>query len=181
MTDFMKALKNLPSAFVPSVFHGKWVKESKNRPSDVLKAQLDPFTMTWKDMLPVIADQLTPDMHAPANRPKIRPIPNQYGCEIALEWAAGIPLPPNSADFDRSMIKMRAVRIGIFDSVKKEYYANAVQVEAKLQPNTEDKWVFTKSTTSLNPVLFRSTRKDDLDLSTSKIIFEFVIYYSKGL
>ena len=38
VTDFMKALKNLPSAFVPSVFHGKWVKESKNRPSDVLKA-----------------------------------------------------------------------------------------------------------------------------------------------
>jgi len=38
VTDFMKALKSLPSAFVPSVFHNKWVKESRNRPSDVLKA-----------------------------------------------------------------------------------------------------------------------------------------------
>ena len=38
VTDFLKALKNMPSAFVPSVFYNKWVKESKNRPSDVLKA-----------------------------------------------------------------------------------------------------------------------------------------------
>ena len=62
VTDFMKALKNLPSAFVPSVFHQKWSKENKNRPSDVLKAQLDPRTMTWRDMLPVTNDQLTQEM-----------------------------------------------------------------------------------------------------------------------
>ena len=78
------------------------------------------------------------------------------------------------------MVKMRAVRIGIFDAIKKEYFANAVQVEAKLQANTEDKWVFTKSNISLNPVLFRSTRKDDLDLTNTRFVFEFVIYYAKG-
>jgi len=61
VTDFMKALKDLPSAFVPSVFHKKWVKESKHRPSDVLKAQLDPRTMTWKDLLPIHNDQFTPE------------------------------------------------------------------------------------------------------------------------
>ena len=38
VTDFMRALKNLPSAFVPSVFRDKWVKENRCRPSDVLKA-----------------------------------------------------------------------------------------------------------------------------------------------
>ncbi len=38
VTDFMLAIKSVPSAFVPSVFHKKWVKESRNRPSDVLKA-----------------------------------------------------------------------------------------------------------------------------------------------
>ena len=38
VADFMKALKNVPSAFVPSVFHQKWAKEGKYRPSDVLKA-----------------------------------------------------------------------------------------------------------------------------------------------
>jgi hypothetical protein len=69
----MKAFKNLPSAFVPSVFHNKWVKESKVRPSDVLKAQLDPRTMTWKDMLPVLTEDLTPEFSSVANRPKIRP------------------------------------------------------------------------------------------------------------
>ena len=62
VVDFMKALKNVPSAFVPSVFHQKWAREGKVRPSDVLKAQLDPKTMTWKDMLPVLSEQLTPDM-----------------------------------------------------------------------------------------------------------------------
>lgn len=36
--DFMKALKNLPAAFVPSVFHQKWVKDNVLRPSDVFKA-----------------------------------------------------------------------------------------------------------------------------------------------
>lgn len=177
VTDFMKALKNMPSAFVPSVFHAKWVKESKHRPSDVLKAQLDPLTMTWRDMLPVVTEQLSKEMHAPANRPKIRPAATQLGCEIAVEWAAGIPLPQNSADFDRNMIKMRAVRIGIFDSARREYLANAVQIEAKLQANTEDKWVFAKSSSSLNPVLFRSTRKDDLDVGATRFVFEFVIYY----
>ena len=58
VTDFLKALKNMPSAFVPSVFYNKWVKENKNRPSDVLKAQIDLKTMTWKDMLPVNPETL---------------------------------------------------------------------------------------------------------------------------
>ena len=38
VVDFMKALKNVPSAFVPSVFYQKWAREGKFRPSDVLKA-----------------------------------------------------------------------------------------------------------------------------------------------
>ena len=61
------------------------------------------------------------------------------------------------------MIVKRAVRIGVFDLQKKEYLANAVQVEAKLLEKTEDKWVFAKTNISLNPVLFRSNQKDDLD------------------
>ena len=93
MTDFLKALKNMPSAFVPSVFYNKWVKESKNRPSDVLKAQIDLKTMTWKDMLPVNPETLTQELQGAANRPKIRPINTQIGCEIQLESAEGIPLP----------------------------------------------------------------------------------------
>lgn len=78
------------------------------------------------------------------------------------------------------MIVKRAVRIGVFDLQKKEYLANAVQVEAKLLEKTEDKWVFAKTNVSLNPVLFRSNKKDDLDETNTQFIFEFVIYYKKG-
>jgi len=77
------------------------------------------------------------------------------------------------------MIKKRAIRIGIFNATKKDYFANAVQVEARWQPNAEDKWIFNKSATSLNPVLFRSTRHDDLNLEQMRFVFEFVIYYRK--
>lgn len=180
VVDFMKALKNVPSAFVPSVFHQKWAREGKFRPSDVLKAQLDPRTMTWKDMLPVHADKLTTEMQQKANMPKIRPLATLYGCEITIESATGVALPLNSAEFQRENIKKRAVRIGIFDTKRKEYFANAVQVEASWAANAEDKWIFSKTNVSLNPVLFRSTKKDDLDLSSMWFIFEFVIYYKKG-
>ena len=112
--------------------------------------------------------------------PTIRPIESQYGSEITLEGAQGIPLPPTTKEFDRNMVVKRAVRIGIFDSKKKTYISNAVQIEAKWEQKAEDKWNFTKSNTSLNPVLFRSTRKDDLDLQAMQFIFEFVIYYKRG-
>ena len=56
---------------------------------------------------------------------------SQYECEISIESASGIPLPENTADFNRSSIKKRAVRIGIFNANKKEYFANACQVEAR--------------------------------------------------
>ena len=43
--------------------------------------------MTWKDMLPVLSEKLAPEEQQAVNRPKIRPIPNQYGCEITFESA----------------------------------------------------------------------------------------------
>ena len=78
------------------------------------------------------------------------------------------------------MIVKRAVRIGMFDSKKSDFIANAVQVEATWQASAEDKWIFPKTNVSLNPVLFRSTKKDDLALDGISLIFEFVIYYKKG-
>jgi len=89
-------------------------------------------------------------------------------------------VPPNSSEFDRSMIVKRAVRIGIFDSKKKDFIANAIQVEANWQASSEDKWIFSKTPVSLNPVLFRSTKKDDLDLEAISFVFEFVIYHKNG-
>ena len=68
----------------------------------------------------------------------------------------------------------------MFDSKKSDFIANAVQVEATWQASAEDKWIFPKTNVSLNPVLFRSTKKDDLALDGISLIFEFVIYYKKG-
>ena len=56
--DFLKAFSNLPSSFTPSSFSDKW-KLKRNLPSSVLKPQIDPKTMLWKDMYPVHSDQLT--------------------------------------------------------------------------------------------------------------------------
>ena len=56
-----------------------------------------------------------------AMRPLIRPVENQYGCEITIESAQGIPLPPTTKDFDRDMVVKRAVRIGIFNASKKDF------------------------------------------------------------
>ena len=138
--------------------------------------------MTWKDMLPVITENLPRDMQAPTARPKIRPIPTLVGCEITLDSAQGILLPPDSGDFKRANITKRAIRIGIFDTVKKEYIANAIQVEANWQASAADKWQFVKNNTnSLNPALFRTTQKDNLDLSNTKFIFEFIMYYKKDV
>lgn len=78
------------------------------------------------------------------------------------------------------MVVKRALRIGIFNATKKEYIANAVQVEARWESSAEDKWLFNKSNISLNPLLFRSTKKDDLDLANTQFVFEFVIYYKKA-
>ena len=115
-------------------------------------------------------------MQSQNNRPKIRPIENQYGCEITIEGATGIPLPETEAD--RNSIVKRAVRIGIYNKAKHDYIANAVQVEAEWADNARDKWTFKK--TNLNPVLFRSTKRDDLNLESIQFVFEFVIYYKQG-
>lgn len=53
--DFMKAFSALPASFVPSSFTEHWQKK-KNLPSSVLKPQVDPATMMWKDMYPVYSD-----------------------------------------------------------------------------------------------------------------------------
>ena len=116
-------------------------------------------------------------MQQKTNRPMIRPQENQYGCEISIEGATGIAIP--GEDFKNSIAK-RAVRIGIFDKTKREYVANAVQVEADWAENARDKWIFKKTNTSLNPVLFRSTKRDDLNLENMQFVFEFVIYYKQG-
>lgn len=57
--DFAKIFNNLPQSFVPSFYAEKWQGQRKNLPSSGLKAQIDLKTMGWKDMLPLLTEQMT--------------------------------------------------------------------------------------------------------------------------
>jgi len=52
--DFFKNFKNMPGNFVPSFISEKWTKAKKNLPSSVFVPQIDPTTMLYKDLLPVL-------------------------------------------------------------------------------------------------------------------------------
>lgn len=60
--DFFKSFKNLPQSFVPSFFTEKWVKTKKNLPSSVFMPQIDKTTMLYKDLYPVLKENLTENM-----------------------------------------------------------------------------------------------------------------------
>ena len=78
--DFLKAFNKLPASYIPSFYHDRWTKTKKNLPSSVFKVQIDPKTLLWKDMMPVVPEQLTPDQSSrPENRPKMRPLPSSFG------------------------------------------------------------------------------------------------------
>lgn len=51
--DFFKSFKSMPQSFVPSFISERWAKR-KNLPSSVFMPLLDPKTMMYKDMLPVV-------------------------------------------------------------------------------------------------------------------------------
>lgn len=59
--DFFKNFKNLPGNFVPSFFTEKWVKYKKNLPSSSFVPQIDPKTMLYKDLFPVLKENLKPN------------------------------------------------------------------------------------------------------------------------
>jgi hypothetical protein len=59
--DFLKVFNGMPQNFVLSFFADRFNKYHLNLPSSVFKPQIDPRTMTWKDMLPVLTEQLKPE------------------------------------------------------------------------------------------------------------------------
>ena len=81
--DFIRAFGSLPASFMPSSFTERWTAK-KNLPSSVLKPQVDPRTMLWKDMYPVRIEQLTQEQRQPEFKPQYRPIENHIGIEITL-------------------------------------------------------------------------------------------------
>jgi hypothetical protein len=162
--DFLKAFNQMPATFTPSFFAERWTKTKRNLPSAVFKAQLDPQTMLWKDM-------------APVNQPRLRPVATVLGAQITVESAEGVPIPASSSDFDRQNIVKRVVRIGLYDKANHDLIANSCQVLAEWTPANEDVWTFSSTAPgSLNPVLFRTTQKEDLNRQHVVLIFELVVY-----
>jgi hypothetical protein len=60
----------------------------------------------------------------------LQPFESLIGCEITLETAEGVPLPKDAKD-QNSIIVRRAVRVGIFDKVKRKLTFNYAMVKAE--------------------------------------------------
>ena len=69
--DFLKSFKDMPTNFAPSFVHERWCSAKQNLPSSVFKAQVDPHTMLWKDVLPVLSEDIPKEK---GQKPKLRPI-----------------------------------------------------------------------------------------------------------
>jgi hypothetical protein len=73
------------------------------------------------------------------------------------------------------------VRIGLYDTVKKDFIANAVQVNALYNQEDEDIWKFNAwRDNGTNPVLFKTANKDELVKPNIFMIFELVVSVKVG-
>ena len=83
----------MPVSFIPSFLGEKW-KNGKNLPASVFMPTIEPKTMLYKDMMPVVVENLPPDIQSKkVAHPKLRPQSIDVGCEITFEEATGVPLP----------------------------------------------------------------------------------------
>ncbi len=58
--DFFNLFKNMPMNFIPSFYQEAWVKMRKNLPASVFMPQLDPKTMLYKDLMPLLSENIPP-------------------------------------------------------------------------------------------------------------------------
>jgi hypothetical protein len=72
--------------------------------------------------------------------------------------------------------------VTLYDTVKKEYFSNSNQVNAMYSgTEAEDIWQFPSTRDfGLNPILFRSSNKDDIMKPHIFMVFELVIYVRFG-
>lgn len=179
--DFLKSFKNMPTNFGPSFVGERW-KARDILPSSVFRAQIDPQTMLWKDVLPVKTEELTGDMQSKTHRPHLRPIATSLGASITLVSAQGVPLPAQGggSSFKDEHIVKRVVRIAIEHTPSKSgrpaLAHNAIQVPAQWKKADEDIWRF--DATSLRTFLLRTTPKDRLggDAAHARLLIELVVY-----
>lgn len=179
--DFLKCFKNMPSNFAPSFVEEQWVQHRRHLPSSVFKAQVDPCTMLWKDVLPLKSEDMPSGAANKGHKPLFLPIESIIGCSISLQDAQGVPLPQVSdGGFSDGDIVKRAIRIAIDripkHGTRREFVHNAVQVPAMWRKEDEDIWSFDSSEKGLSTVLFRSTKQDNLDNCQARLLFELVVY-----
>lgn len=93
--DFFKCFKNMPLNFVPSFTSEVWTKKRKNLPSSAFMPQIDPKTMLYKDLFPLLSENVPPNAQK-SQLPKLRPILTQIGCQILFDEAQGVPMPANN-------------------------------------------------------------------------------------
>ena len=61
--DFIKQFKSMPVSFIPSFLGEKW-KNGKNLPASVFMPTIEPKTMLYKDMMPVVQENLPPNIQS---------------------------------------------------------------------------------------------------------------------
>lgn len=87
--------------------------------------------MLYKDLFPVLKENLTENMNQLAFQPRVRPLYTQLGCQITFDEGTGVPMPASGNGFDpKTQIVKRMVRVGLYDTIKKDFIHNAVQVNA---------------------------------------------------
>ena len=71
--------------------------------------------------------------------------------------------------------------MGLYDSVKKDFIINAVQVNAQYDSGNEDIWKFNEwKENGLNPVLFKTSDAKEYCKGSIYLLFELVIYVKFG-
>ena len=83
--------------------------------------------------------------------------------------------------FDKNMIVKRMIRMGLFDTVKKDFIYNAVQVNALYNQVDEDIWKFNAwRDNGTNPILFKTSNKDEVIKANIFVVFELVVAVKQG-
>jgi len=88
-----------------------------------------------------------------------------------------VPIPADTAQFQRTNIVKRLVRFALYDRTKQDFVHNTAQIVAEWNKGNEDLWVFNNEKyESLGQVIFRTTEKyDEPMMQRYAIILELCI------
>ena len=184
--DFYTAFKLMPQHFTVS-FTRDLNRSRENLPSSAMKPRLDDTSkVCFKDLIPNI------DQTASLNRQSslswqnseknalnsyLKPFATDYGCEIKLVMATGIPVPSEEIDLQGRLIA-REIRAILYDFSSGRFVGNVATVMAEWSPEYEDQWHFNPAKIKGEDKLyFRIAEFDERFQKNLAIVFEFVVFY----